>query len=314
MEHPHITVVTPVYGCCDSLKNLYTRLVKTLEVITINFEIIMINDASPDNSWGIIKELAAKDSRIKGINLSRNFGQHRAITAGIDQVVSDWLVVMDCDLQDQPEEILKLYNKAQEGHDVVFGRRAQRRDSFLKKLGSYCFNKVYSYFTDTQIDGSVANFSIISKKVIENLQQMREQNRAYPLFVNWLGFNRIDIDIDHGHREVGRSSYTLRKLINLAFDSIISQSNKPLKLSIKFGFLLSFLSLIYGLWLTIMYYAYSVPVPGWTSVMVSLYFIGGLLFANMGILGLYIGKAFDETKQRPLYVIQEKTFSENEVH
>jgi len=312
MKHPYITVVIPVYGCCDSLKNLYARLVKTIEVITTDFDIIMVNDASPDNSWAIIKELAVKDNRVKGINLSRNFGQHRAITAGIDQVNSDWTVVMDCDLQDQPEEILKLYNKAKEGFDIVFGRRVERQDSFLKKLGSYVFYKIYSYFTESQVDGSVANFSIISKKGIESLQGMREQNRAYPLFVNWIGFNRVNIDIEHGHREQGKSSYTLRKLINLAFDSIISQSNKPLKLSIKFGFVLSFLSMIYGLWLTLMYYAYSVPVAGWTSVMVSLYFIGGLLFANMGILGLYIGKAFDETKQRPLYIIQEKTFSENE--
>lgn len=137
---------------------------------------------------------------------------------------------------------------------------------------------------------------------------MREQNRAYHLFVNWIGFKRAEVDIEHAKREEGRSSYTFSKLMNLAIDSIVSQSNKPLKLSIKFGFIVSLLSLIYATWLIIRYFIFSIPVEGWTSVMVSIYFIGGLLFANMGILGLYIGKIFDETKNRPLYLVQEMTF------
>lgn len=136
-----ISVVTPVYGCCKSLNNLYERLNKTLSTITEDFEIIMVNDSSPDNAWDTIKELAKKDDRVKGINLSRNFGQHKAITAGLDYAKGDWIIVMDCDLQDQPEEIIKLFNKAQEGYDIVFGRRAERKDSFFKKLGSMFFIK-----------------------------------------------------------------------------------------------------------------------------------------------------------------------------
>lgn len=311
-DNIHISVVTPVYGCGTSLEALYERLEKTLSSITSEFEIIMINDASPDHAWESIKSLAARDNRVKGINLSRNFGQHRAITAGLDYAKGDWVVVMDCDLQDQPEEIVKLYNKAQEGHDVVFGRRHQRKDSFFKILGSKLFYKILDYFTESKIDNSVANFSIISSNVVDQLRKLREQNRLYPLFVNWVGFKRIDIDIDHADREEGKSSYTLRKLVNLAIDGIVSQSNKPLRLAIKFGFIMSLFSLIYSIWLIFRYFFYSVPVEGWTSVMVSIYFIGGLLFANMGILGLYIGKTFDETKNRPLYLIQEMTFEEVE--
>lgn len=303
-----LSIVTPVYGCCKSLTSLYERLNKTLSTITDNFEIIMVNDASPDNAWESIKTLASKDSRVKGINLSRNFGQHKAITAGLDYASGDWIVVMDCDLQDQPEEITKLYNKAQEGYDIVFGRRAERKDSFFKKLSSKLFHKVYDYFTESKIDNTIANFSIISKKVLISLQGMKEQNRSYPLFVNWIGFKRVEVDIEHAKREEGKSTYTFNKLVNLAIDSIVSQSNKPLKLSIKFGFLVSFFSLVYALWLVARYFAFSIPVEGWTSVMVSIYFIGGLLFANMGILGLYIGKIFDETKNRPIYVVQETTF------
>ncbi len=308
MNNPHISIVTPVYGCCKSLNNLYERLNKTLSSITDDFEIIMVNDASPDNAWEVIKNLANEDNRVKGVNLSRNFGQHKAITAGLDYASGDWVIVMDCDLQDQPKEILKLYNKACEGYDIVFGRRTERKDSFFKKLSSKLFYKIYDYFTESKIDNTIANFSIISKNALKKLQELREQNRNYPLFVNWIGFKRTEVDIDHAKREEGTSSYTFNKLINLAIDSIVSQSNKPLKLSIKFGFLVSSLSILYALWLILRYFIYSIPVEGWTSVMVSIYFIGGLLFANLGIIGLYLGKIFDETKNRPIYIIQETTF------
>ena len=204
-REPHISIVTPIYGCCKSLENLYTRIEKTLSKITQDFEIIMINDASPDNAWETIKKLSHMDNRVKGINLSRNFGQHRAITAGLDYAKGDWTVVMDCDLQDQPEEILKLYNKAQEGYDIVFGRRAERKDGFYKKLGSKFFYKVYDYFTESKVDSTIANFSIISSKVLASLKNLQEQNRMYPLFVNWVGFKRAEIDIEHASREDGKS-------------------------------------------------------------------------------------------------------------
>ncbi len=272
----------------------------------------MVNDASPDNAWEVITTLSNKDKRVKGINLSRNFGQHYAITAGLDFANGKWVVVMDCDLQDQPEEIIKLYNKAIEGYDIVFGQRVQRKDSYFKRLGSKLFYKVYDYFTESKVDNSVANFSIISYKVVEKLRTLREQNRSYPLFINWVGFKRANINIEHAPREEGKSSYTFKKLVNLAIDSIVSQSNKPLRLSIQFGFIVSFISIIYALWLVIRYFIYSTPVEGWTSVMVSIYFIGGLLFANMGILGLYIGKTFDESKNRPLYIVKETTFEGDE--
>lgn len=306
----YISVVTPVYGCGVNLEQLYARLKKTLPTITEDFEIIMINDASPDDAWKTIRALSSRDERVKGINFSRNFGQHRAITAGLDYAKGDWIVVMDCDLQDRPEEIVKLYNKAQEGYDVVFGRRHQRKDSSLKRLGSKLFYKTLDYFTESKIDSSIANFSIISSNVVRQLKKLREQNRLYPLFVSWVGFKRTDIDIEHAQREEGESSYTFQKLVNLAIDAIVSQSNKPLKLAIKFGFTMALLSLAYALWLVLRYFVFSIPVAGWTSVMVSIYFIGGLLFANMGVLGLYIGKTFDETKNRPLYLVEETTFEE----
>jgi len=302
-----LSVVTPVYGCGKTLSVLYTRLERALSEISNDFEIIMINDASPDNAWKEIKDLASKDKRVKGINFSRNFGQHRAITAGLDYAKGDWVVVMDCDLQDQPEEIVKLYNKAQEGYDVVFGRRYDRKDRYIKQIGSKIFYKIYDYLSDSNTDHSIGNFSIISKKVVKNFRKLNEQHQPYGYFVNWLGFKRIHMDIEHSTRLSGQSSYSFKKLLNLAIDNIVSQSNKPLRMSIKFGFMLSAFSAFYAFYLIIKYFLADEVITGWTSVMVSIYFIGGLLFANLGFIGLYIGKTFDEIKNRPLYIIDEIT-------
>jgi dolichol-phosphate mannosyltransferase len=309
-ETIHISVVIPVYGCATSLPLLHERLTRALSRITDAYEIVMVNDASPDNAWKAIKDLAYKDPKVKGINLTKNFGQHRAITAGLDYAQGEWVVVMDCDLQDQPEEILKLYKKAQEGYDVVFGRRAERRDNPFKILASRLFYLIYDYFTGYKSDHTIANFSIISSKVVSSFRKMREQHKPYGYFVNWLGFKSAQVDVQHAKRPDGRSSYSFRKLIGLAIDNIITFSNKPLKISITIGFLMSVLSAIYAVFLIIRYFIDKVPVPGWTSVMVSIYFLAGLILANLGFLGLYIGKIFDETKKRPLYVVQETTFED----
>jgi dolichol-phosphate mannosyltransferase len=302
---PKISVVAPVYGCCGSLKELYERLKQTLSTISEDFEIILVNDASPDDSWSVIRELVAEDDRIKGINLSRNFGQHKAIAAGLHHAQGDWVVVMDCDLQDRPEEIVKLYNKAQEGYDAVFGQRIGRQDSRRKRWTSRAFIAVYDYLSDSKTDPTIGNFSIISRKVVEGLKQFKEQHHAYTFFVIWLGFKRTYVEVEHAKREIGKSSYNFKRLIQLATDNIVSQSNKLLRMSIKFGFAMAFFSALYALYLVLKYFVADEIVPGWTSVMVSIYFIGGLLFANFGLIGLYIGKIFDETKGRPLYVIDE---------
>ena len=264
MESVKISVVSPIYGCKECLFELYDRLVKTLSQITENFEIILVNDACPEASWERIVMLCAKDSRVKGINLSRNFGQHYAITAGLDYAKGDWVVVMDCDLQDRPEEIIKLYNKALDGYDIVFGRRAERQDSFFKQLGSKAFNKVLEYFTETKHDNSIANFGIYAQKVVETINRYREHSRDFLLFAKMVGFKKTEIDIEHAPRAYGQSSYNLTKLIRLAIDSIVSHSNKPLRLSIQLGFFIALASLIYAGWLVIRYFFYHTPAEGWT--------------------------------------------------
>ncbi|MBY7144252.1 glycosyltransferase family 2 protein [Virgibacillus sp. NKC19-3] len=306
-SRPLISVVVPVYGCETCLKELCSRITETVTNIPAHYEIILVNDSSPDDAWTIIKQLSKQDENIKGINFARNFGQHHAITAGLDYTNGDWIVVMDCDLQDQPEEIVTLYQKAREGYDVVFGKRTLRQDNWFKRKSSQAFYRVYDYFSGQATDHSIANFSINAKKVVMGFRRMREQNRFFPLFIKWMGYKTTSVTVEHNARKEGKSSYNIKKLITLATDAIISQSNKPLRLSIQLGFLIASASFIYAVYLFGRYFFLDETVQGWTSVMVSIFFISGLMFFNLGVLGLYIGKIFNETKGRPLYLIRETT-------
>ena len=193
----------------------------------------------------------------------------------------------------------------QKGYDIVFGRRAERQDSFFKRFGSLAFNKVLDYFTDSKHDNSIANFGIYSRKVVETINRYREHSRDFLLFAQMVGFKKIEIDIEHAQRAYKHSSYNLSKLFRLAIDSIVSHSNKPLRLSIQLGFFLALASLIHASWLIARYFLYGTTTEGWTSLMVSMFFMFGLLFGIIGITGLYIGKIFDEVKRRPLYIVQE---------
>jgi glycosyltransferase involved in cell wall biosynthesis len=310
MNRPHLSVVSPVYGCARSLPELCERLQTVLSSLTPDYEIILINDGSPDESWSIIQQLAAADERIKGINLSRNFGQHYAITAGLDFSKGDWTVVMDCDLQDRPEEIPKLYEKARSGFEIVVGLRAERKDHWVKKGLSRLFYRMFAYFSGTKVNNRIGNFGIYSHKVIRSIGCLKEQNRAFGLFAIWVGFRRAEVDINHAARPYGRSGYTFRKMAKLALDSIIAHSEKLLLLTIKLGLTVSALSFFYAAWIVLSYLLWATPIVGWTSLIVSVYFTAGLIIGTIGIVGLYVGKIFDEVKQRPLYIIDSLTFDQ----
>lgn len=303
---PHLSVVIPVYRAEDCLPELYRRLKESIESITHDFEIILVEDCGGDRSWEIITELANADNRVRGLKFSRNFGQHYGITAGLDHCDGDWVVVMDCDLQDQPEEIPRLYAKAQDGYDVVLARRGKRKDHILKRISSKVFYRLFSYLADIEYDGDAGNFRLISRKVVENCRLMREQLRFFGGIVNWMGFKTVSIDVEHAKRFQGESTYTVKKLIKLAGETIIAYSDKPLRLSVKFGFLMSLCSFIYGLFIFFRAIMYGSPVTGWSSLIVSIYFVGGVIIAFLGVIGIYLGKTFDEVKKRPLYIVSDK--------
>ena len=298
-----ISVVIPVYQAQDIIPELLRRLELSLLNVTSAYELLLIEDGSTDNSWQVIADAAAENKKIKAIKLSRNFGQHYAITAGIDVCCGDWVIVMDCDLQDRPEEIPALYNKAMEGFDIVYAQRVNRKDSLWKKIFSKLFYKIYSKLAGIEYDGHVANFGIYRKKVITVLKNMREPMRAFSPMVRWVGFNKAFIQVEHGRRFSGRSTYSLNKVFNLAGDIILAYSDKPLKIIIRIGFIISFISFLIAVYYLIIYFEGRILVPGYVSIILSIWFLGGLIILNLGVIGLYISKIFAGIKNRPLYII-----------
>jgi len=304
-NRPIISVISPVYLAEDIVDELLIRLFGSLKQITEDFEIILVEDGSPDNSWEKIANNLANDKRIKAIKLSRNFGQHHAITAGMDHASGDWVIIMDCDLQDQPEEIPNLYNKALEGYDLVFARRVKRKDGFNKKFTAFLFYKIYSYLSGIQQDSTISNFGIYSSKVVKAMNRIREPLRAFSPMARWVGFKSASIDVYHDKRFAGQSAYNWYKLINLAVNISVAYSDKPLKIVTSVGLSISLVSVFFVIYYIIQYF-WGVHLPlGYTSLLISIWFLSGLTIFTLGVVGLYVGKTFDVVKNRPLYLIDE---------
>lgn len=303
---PHISVVSPVYKGEKMVHELVTRVKESVSKITEDYDIILVNDASPDLSWQMIMKECAIDKRVKGINLSRNFGQHRAITAGLNYAKGNWVVVMDCDLQDLPEEIPLLYAKGAEGYDVVQAVRVERQDKLLKRWSSIIFHHVFDWLTGIKTDNKIANFGIYKNAVIREVINMPERDRDFVFLTSYVGFKSIAIPVEHGARFEGTSSYNLTRLLKLAFDCILSNTNKPLRMMVVLGFILSFLSMTIALYNVLAYWLGFVTVEGFTTTVFSIWFVGGLIMAQLGIVGLYIGKIFDQVKGRPLYIVMDE--------
>jgi dolichol-phosphate mannosyltransferase len=299
--------VVPVYKGQDSLEELYRRLKAALTPITRDFEILLIEDCGGDRSWTLIKALAKRDPRVRGFQFSRNFGQHYGITAGLDHARGDWTVVMDGDLQDRPEEIPALYKKAQEGYDVVIALRGRRQDPLWKRATARMYFWLFNYLAELDYNPEAGNFRIVSRRVVQNYRSMRENLRLFGALVTWMGFKTGYVRVSHGERHEGKSTYTLAKLFKLAFETIIAYSDKPLRLAVQFGAVISFLAFVAGLYVLGKAFLQGSAVPGWSSLMVSLYFIGGIIIALLGIIGVYLGKTFDQVKHRPLYIIADAT-------
>ena len=294
-----ISIVSPVYRAEKILPILVSEINLVMERIGEDYEIILVDDRSPDNSWEVMKVLSSQNPKIKSIRLSRNFGQHSAIFAGLTKTKGDWVVVMDCDMQDQPKEIAKLYKKALEGYDIVLGQRENRKDKFLKKLSSKLFYKVFNYL-------SGANFGIYHQKTIKSILDMKDYVKFFSLFINWIGFKSVSIPIEHGEREEGKSTYSMGRLFKQAFNVIISFSDKPLRLFINFGLSISVLSFIVGIYYLYLALTGKIAQPGFSSLILSIWFLSGIIISCIGIVGVYLGKTFDQAKGRPTFIIDEE--------
>lgn len=302
-----LSIVSPVYRAELVLEELVERISAAVPSDFNSHEIILVDDYSPDNSWKKIEEIAKKNRNVKGFKLSRNFGQHYAITAGLNQVSGDFIVVLDCDLQDQPEEIEKLYNKAKEGFEIVLARRHNRQDSLYKKTVSKLFYSTLGYLTGAKQDATVANFGIYSRKVINQVVNLPEKIKYFPTMVKWVGFETSFVNVEHATRKEGKSNYNLKKLLHLALDIILAYSDKPLRLIIKFGLGMAFISFI-----LVVYNVYAkitghFSVSGYASLISSIWFLSGCILTTLGIVGLYVGKTFEGVKNRPSFIIDKKT-------
>lgn len=300
-----ISVVIPVYGCADSLGLLYERLLAALEVLTDNFEILFVDDRSQDHAWSMISRFASRDHRIRAYQLSRNFGQHAAITAGLANCRGRWAVVMDCDLQDPPMDIQRLYKKALDGYDIVLARRSRKGQSLFRRVSAWLYFKILGAFSNERIDGRISNFSIISRKVINTFIQVPDRDRHYLLILRWLGYRRATLSYEPGERQSGTSAYNLKTLIQLGLDGLFFQTTVLLRWIVYVGFFVSLLGLLLTGVFVYRYFVYG-ALLGWTSLVVLILVIGGFILISTGVTGLYIGKIFEQVKGRPLYVISKQ--------
>lgn len=297
-------MVVPAYGCYDCLLQLHQRLTSVLSKTVPDYELIFVDDRSPDGSWPVLQGLAQSDPHVRALRLSRNFGQHAAITAGLAATDSVWTAVMDCDLQDPPEALPAIYARAREGFDLVLARRKQRSHSLLRRWMSRVYFKLLNTFMGTHLDGEFGSFSILNRKVVDAFLTLGDQDRHYLFILEWLGFEQGTIDIEHAGRAAGRSSYTLGRLIRHAVSGVFFQTTNLLLYIVYLGFFMAFSGVALAVYLLILV-KIATPPPGWTSVMVAELLIGGFIITSLGVTGLYIGRVFQQVKHRPLYVVDE---------
>jgi len=300
------SIVIPVLNEEKVLNELYKRLTKVMTDIGESYEIIFINDGSTDNSLKIMKQLQTHDKRIKIIDFSRNFGHQIAITAGIDFTSGDAVITIDADLQDPPEVIPDLIKKWKEGYEVIYGIREKRKgENFFKKITTLIFYRLINKITMINMPPDSGDFRLIDKKVVNNLKNIRENNRYVRGLTYWIGFKQIGVPYERDKRFAGKSKYPIKKSFKLAYDAIFSFSNFPLKIATYFGFIVSFLSFLYLIYALIIKLFTNSVIHGWTSLMISILFLGGVQLICLGIIGEYIARINDEVKKRPLYIIKE---------
>jgi len=299
-----LSVVVPVYACADCLGALHARLSRSLASITDSYELLFVDDGSDDGAWDALERLARTDNRVHAFRLSRNFGQDAAITAGLAQTCGRWAVIMDCDLQEAPEDIPRLW-AARHGHEVVRTVRRRWRHSWLRRQTSRTYRRLTLESRDRP---SYSNMSLLSRQVIDAFLRLRDRDREYAIALDWLGFSSTAIEIDHHDRHAGRSAYTPRRLLRAALDGWFFRSTALLRMVVALGFLISTAGIGLAAFEIIDYFAGSNrDVPGYTSLAVLLLVLGGFIIVSVGVVGLYVGRIFEQVKDRPLYLIDRRT-------
>lgn len=304
--NPVVSVVSPVYGCVNCLEELVDRISLALTAAGYTFEIILVDDASPDAAWQRICELAVCKPFVKGLRLSRNFGQHAAISAGLHHARGEQIIVMDCDLQDIPEEIPVLLDALHGEIAVALGQRVERQDKLLKRIGSWGFYRLLEWLTDSPHDHAIANFGAYRRDVIDAVNGMPEADRFFPLLVRWTGFRAQSVAVRHGQRNDGRSGYSLSQLLRLATNVALSFSDKPLRMVVKLSLVFVIFALGIVAYSIVEYSTGNTRVAGFTSIIASIWLVGSAILSSVGIVGLYLGRLFNGAKGRPHFIVIEQ--------
>lgn len=306
MKNPLISIVSPVYQAEEILDELVLQIIKSVSLITFDFEILLIEDGSYDDSWSKIEQNFERyPNIIKGIKLSRNFGQHFAITAGIEAAKGQYIVLMDCDLQDNPIYIIDLYNKILENNDIVYTIKKSRKHNIFKNITGSLFSIVFNSLTQNdsfKSNKNIGTYSIMSRKAANAFLKFNDYHRHYLMVLRWIGFKYDYVEIEHNERYSGKSSYTFSKLFKHAIDGIVSQSDKLLRIFINIGFIISLISFASIILIFYLYFRQGF-LSGWASLATIILFSTGLILVSIGIIGIYLAKTFEQTKNRPKYIV-----------
>jgi dolichol-phosphate mannosyltransferase len=312
LKSPEISIVVPLYNEEKNIRLMYDRLVSSILKITSNFEIIYVNDGSNDNSFLELVKLSNEDERVKYINFSRNFGHQIAVTAGLDYSKGAAVVIIDGDLQDPPEVIPEMYAMYKEGFEVVYGQRLIRKgESFFKKITAKYFYRILKKITNINIPVDTGDFRLIDRKIVNDLKNMPEQNKFLRGQIAWLGYRQTSIFFERDERKFGETGYPFSKMLKFALDGITGFSDVPLQFVTKTGIFISFISFLVILYAIFSHFILERTITGWTSLIISSMFIGGVQLISVGIIGEYISRINKNVQNRPLYIVSETNIEAN---
>ncbi|MCM3727168.1 glycosyltransferase family 2 protein [Neobacillus cucumis] len=307
MKNIKYSIIVPVFNEEEVIQQTYQRLITVMDSADAPYELLFINDGSKDRTEEILIEIGITDARVKLINFSRNFGHQVAISAGMDYAQGEAVIIIDADLQDPPELILDMIEKWMEGYDVVYAKRLSRKgESFFKKKSASLFYRTLRSMTDIDIPLDTGDFRLMDRKVVQQMNGLREKNRFVRGMASWVGFRQTAIEYERDERAAGETKYPLKRMLKLSMDGITSFSYKPLKLATYAGGLLAITGLIYMLYVFYLKIFTEATVPGWSSLIIIQLFFSSFVLILLGVMGEYIGRIYDETKNRPLYIVRDQ--------
>lgn len=305
MNNPIFSIVTPLFNEEKNIEEFYTRTSKVMQSTQSSYEIIFVNDGSSDSTQELVLSKCKKDKNVKLINFSRNFGHEIATTAGIDHALGSAVIIIDGDLQDPPETILKMIPLWKEGYQVIYARRTIRKgESWFKKITAKIFYRLFNKLTTLKLPMDVGDFRLLDRSVVQSFKEIRERERFVRGIISWIGFKQIAIDYVRDSRNAGETKYSVFKLMALATNAIVSFTYKPLRMAIYLGFATALIGFIYILIIIYDKIFTNTSIEGWTSLMAVSIFYNGIILVILGIIGEYIGRIFTESKHRPLYIIE----------